>query len=149
MNHPALNSTTSAAEKDGGWAKDEGEGGLKKQVAISIQSQVVDGDARVHNGNNFYLTRRSSTFNRRDADILKWLAPRVSFHQTHDRIREQARIAHHADSRDNDNYPGKWLIESDKFDEWRSGTLLKLWCLGMRRSPPPTPPLGRSMPQRG
>ncbi|KAH6612812.1 hypothetical protein B0J18DRAFT_441118 [Chaetomium sp. MPI-SDFR-AT-0129] len=134
MNHTALNSTTSAVEKDrdwGRWAEDGGEGGLKEQVASSIHNQIVDGNARVHNGNNFYMARQPPTFDRRDADILNWLAPRVSFHQTHDRIREQARIAHYADSVRNDNYPGKWLIESDKFQEWGSGSLLKLWCLGM------------------
>lgn len=78
----------STAPKDRGWAEHDEEG-LKKQGTISIESQVVDGNARVHNGNNVYITRRASTFNRRDADILNWLAPRVSFHQTHGRIQSR------------------------------------------------------------
>lgn len=106
----------------------------RRTNSIGIKSQIAQGNARVHNGHVYNIVKRASTFGQTRTSILQWLSP-LNFRPTHERIREQARIEKsNSVSIDGDSYAGKWLIESDQFDEWLSGRLKKLWCLGMRKS---------------
>lgn len=108
--------------------------GPNRGPRISIQAQTIAGNARVHNG-DVYITRRSSTLIKKRQEIFRWLSP-LSFHSSHQRIQDGARILEQSDGSRGDIYSGKWLLESDTLDSWRSRKIRKLWYLGMRKAFP-------------
>ncbi len=99
---------------------------------FTIGAQNIGSGAKVHNGDNYYLTRRASTFDRRRPAIVKWLSP-LNFDSIHENIHYEASVADQSEFSRNEQYAGKWLLESDKFDAWRTRRMRKLWYFGMRR----------------
>jgi hypothetical protein len=101
---------------------------------LHFGTQNIGGYAQVHNGNVIQqVIQRALTFESRSRnDILKWLSP-LSFQQTHERIRDKALLQDKTMVSLNDDYTGKWLLESDVFDRWQSREICKLWYHGMRK----------------
>ncbi|KAJ8127874.1 hypothetical protein O1611_g5761 [Lasiodiplodia mahajangana] len=97
---------------------------------FTIGAQNIGAGAKVHNGDNFYLARRASTFDRRRPAIVKWLSP-LNFDGIHERIHYEASVADQSELSRDEQYAGKWLLESDQFDAWRTGEMRKLWYFGM------------------
>ncbi|KAE8146616.1 ankyrin repeat-containing domain protein [Aspergillus avenaceus] len=96
---------------------------------LTIQTQNITGDARVHNG-NYYFIKRSSTYSK-NRDIFTWLSP-LSFDKAHEEIRERAQFPREDHrSQENDYYYGKWFLDSPGFQQWQSRKTRELWCLGM------------------
>ncbi|OTA60848.1 hypothetical protein K449DRAFT_446114 [Hypoxylon sp. EC38] len=100
--------------------------------SITISTQTVTGNARVQNGNNYniFQLRKAPTFDSRRPDILKWLSP-LDHQLEHERIQDKSRVADQPNVSDDGQHPGKWLLESDIFDAWRSRKIKKLWYIGM------------------
>ena len=87
-------------------------------------------NAHIKIGNTFNLIR-SKTSDLKRNQIFDWLSP-LSFKRTLERIRDDAALLDSSDYLKNGLYSGKWLLESETFDKWRSRDLRKLWYLGMR-----------------
>ncbi|KAI1388288.1 ankyrin repeat-containing domain protein [Hypoxylon trugodes] len=106
------------------------------KTSFTIQSQNISGDARVHNGNSYntnyntFLMRRASTFESRRPGILKWLSP-LNVEIDHDRVQDKSRVSEQSQASSDGQYAGKWLLESDTFDDWASRKIRKLWYFGM------------------
>ncbi|KAJ5436706.1 hypothetical protein N7445_007591 [Penicillium cf. griseofulvum] len=101
----------------------------QQPTPLTIQTQNISGNARVHNGPYFSI-KRTSTYSR-TRDGLAWLSS-LFFDEVHDRIRNQAQIPRqNRTAQGGDYYSGKWLLDSVVFDQWRSRDIRELWYLGM------------------
>lgn len=99
---------------------------------IGGNARVVNGDVQIVR-NVYKLPVAENETSLRNA-ILDWLSP-LTFRHTHEEIRHK--VVREDDSpmaRSAGDYSGKWLLESDVFDEWRSRKIRKLWYHGMRKS---------------
>jgi len=68
--------------------------------------------------------------------ILNWLSP-LTFRQIHEDIAKNAvHQDQSAESRRRGDFSGKWLLESETFDRWRSREIRRLWYHGMRECTP-------------
>lgn len=104
------------------------------QVSNAYGDQFISGNARVINGNVSLVVKRKSTLETDTrSSILDWLSP-LTFRQTHEEIRDKIIHQDHCpEARRSGDYSGKWLLESEVFDQWRSREVRKLWYHGMRQ----------------
>lgn len=95
-------------------------------------SQYIGGNARVINGDILiYKPEPQNAVQKFRADVLNWLSP-LTFRPFHEEVREKTvRQDTTVHARTSGNYSGKWLLESDAFEEWRSRETRKLWYHGM------------------
>lgn len=95
-------------------------------------SQYIGGNARVINGDiHIYKPEPPTAAQKFRTEVLNWLSP-LTFRSFHEEVRNKAV---HQDTtvhaRNSGKYSGKWLLESDAFEEWRSRETRKLWYHGM------------------
>ncbi|KAK5085748.1 hypothetical protein LTR05_005036 [Lithohypha guttulata] len=105
-----------------------------KQTGNSYGSQTVSGHARAVFGNvivnNVYSVPNAAETNLRTA-VLEWLSP-LTFRRLHEEIRDKAIQKDDSNqARTSGEYSGRWLLESDTLDDWRSRRIRKLWIHGM------------------
>lgn len=95
-------------------------------------SQYIGGNARVINGDiHIYKPEPPTAAQKFRTDVLNWLSP-LTFRSFHEEVRDKAvRQDTTVHARNSGNYSGKWLLESDPFEEWRSRVTRKLWYHGM------------------
>ncbi|KAG9761560.1 hypothetical protein KCU73_g2326, partial [Aureobasidium melanogenum] len=72
----------------------------------------------------------SAPENSHRSKVLKWLSP-LHPRGDHEQVRGKAAISKQSNNRHSGYTAGRWLLDSDVFDQWRSGELRKLWYIGM------------------
>lgn len=95
-----------------------------------IGAQYIYGSARVFNGT--HINQSSTSANEERIAVLNWLSP-LNAAETHHRIRELTPIQSGDIRSISGDCTGKWLLESDVFDDWRSRTISHLWYHGIRK----------------
>ncbi|KAK5997955.1 Ankyrin repeat-rich membrane-spanning-like protein [Cladobotryum mycophilum] len=96
---------------------------------LTIDTQHIGGDARVHNGDVMNVFQSPVSPPRRNS---QW-ASYTPFNQPHKTIQDKAKISSQLDFCKGGRYPGQWLLESDTFKQWKSPNppSRKLWYHGM------------------
>jgi hypothetical protein len=104
------------------------------QGSVNVQAITATGSTKFQIGHK-YTTRRTTSFDSKNRrEILNWLSP-LSFRETHERIASEAMLKDQSELPSEEQYhAGKWLLDSDTFDSWRSGEAnhRRLWYYGMR-----------------